>query len=74
MRVLLFLLFVFLLFGMLWRTLAAARRTPRAGQVPARMVQCAHCALYLPEEEAFRQDVAFYCSEEHRLRGPRTPR
>jgi hypothetical protein len=35
------------------------------------MVQCAHCALYLPEEEALRRDAAFYCSEEHRLRGPR---
>jgi hypothetical protein len=71
LRFALFLLFVFLLFGMLWRTLSAARRPLPGAGAPARMVQCAHCALYLPEEEALRRDAAFYCSEEHRLRGPR---
>lgn len=73
LRFALFLLFVFLLFGMLWRALSAVRRPPSGARAPARMVQCAQCALYLPEDEAFRQDAAFYCSEEHRLQGPRAP-
>jgi hypothetical protein len=73
LRFALFLLFVFLLFGMLWRALSAMRKPPSAARVPARMVQCSHCALYLPEDEALRQDAAFYCSEEHRRHGPRPP-
>jgi uncharacterized protein len=31
-----------------------------------RMVQCATCGLYLPEQEAISHQGKFYCSQSHR--------
>jgi uncharacterized protein len=45
-------------------------RRPPAG--PAAMVACAHCDLRLPQAEAqFDAQGRPYCSEAHRLAGPR---
>ena len=30
------------------------------------MVECAHCGLHLPENEAIRDGEQFFCSKQHR--------
>ena len=39
-----------------------ARRTGKQGQ----MVQCAHCGMYIPVQEALSRDGRQYCSAAHR--------
>ena len=34
-------------------------------QKSARMVQCAHCGVYVPEPEALSSGDRFYCSADH---------
>lgn len=47
-----------------------SRRPPSGPQGPTapagNMVRCAHCGLYLPEDDAVRDGERFYCSPEHR--------
>jgi uncharacterized protein len=44
----------------------------RAGAQPATMLECAHCGVHLPQTEAlFDVGGRPYCSEAHRLAGPR---
>jgi uncharacterized protein len=61
---------------------SSARRTVRdAGQrsdrrpavaPPERMVDCVRCGLHLPASEALKDATGRpYCSEEHRVAGPR---
>jgi uncharacterized protein len=46
-------------------------RQPKPQQPAARQskavdsVQCAHCGLHLPREEALRKGDAYYCSKAH---------
>ncbi len=42
---------------------AAARG---AGRAPEQMVNCAHCGLYLPQNEAIGGDGRYFCCAEHR--------
>lgn len=46
----------------LWRS---SRPAGRRGQPSAHMVQCAHCGVYVPEQEALASGGRFYCSEAH---------
>jgi uncharacterized protein len=49
----------------------ASRSKPAAGE-PATMVACNHCGVHLPQPEAqFDAAGRPYCSEAHRLAGPR---
>jgi len=47
--------------GLLRSSRPASRRGPQA----ARMVQCAHCGVYIPENEALPRGDRFYCSAAH---------
>ena len=40
---------------------------PRANKQlrQGKMVQCAHCGIYLPEPEAISREGRFYCSQAH---------
>jgi uncharacterized protein len=42
------------------------------GALPSQMIACVHCGLHLPQAEA-QADAAgrLFCSEAHRLAGPR---
>lgn len=44
---------------------------PSTPQVPASMVECAHCGLHLPVADAVLEGTRVYCSDAHRLLGPR---
>lgn len=46
--------------------LRSSRPAGRRGQQPARVVQCAHCGVYIPEHEALASGGRFYCSDAHR--------
>lgn len=47
-------------------------RQPRAGKGPQAMLACAHCGVHLPQAEAVQDaDGRVYCSDAHRLAGPR---
>jgi uncharacterized protein len=46
----------------LWRT---SRPADKREQESARMVQCAHCGVYIPEREALSSGGRFYCSPAH---------
>lgn len=49
-----------------------AARAPFGDTGPQAMVQCSHCGVHLPYAEALISSGDTYCSEEHRLAGPRT--
>lgn len=48
-------------------------KTPAPPATPQAIVSCAHCGVHLPEADTL-QDAAGrrYCSEAHRLAGPRS--
>ncbi|HYQ70941.1 MAG TPA: PP0621 family protein [Gammaproteobacteria bacterium] len=46
----------------LWRS---SRTADSRGEKTARMVQCAHCGVYIPENEAHTSEGRFYCSADH---------
>ena len=50
---------------------ADAGKPPAAG-VPQAMLACAHCGVHLPTADALRDAAGqVYCSDAHRLAGPR---
>jgi len=49
----------------------APRRAPPRGAVA--MVECAHCGVHFPSADAVLDGSRVYCSEAHRLGGPRQP-
>jgi len=49
----------------------SGRGSPKPGQVPQAMVECAHCGLHLPSADALLEGRHVFCSEGHRRLGPR---
>jgi uncharacterized protein len=47
-----------------------ARAEPAKG-LPEAMVQCSHCGIHLPRAEALLDERGAFCTEAHRLAGPR---
>lgn len=50
---------------------ASARKAGAQGRRTEHMVECAHCGVHVPETEGVRDGKRFFCSEAHRLAGPR---
>lgn len=63
-------LLLLLVFLAAWWLAKGFRRKDAAGEgapdAPERMVNCAHCGLYLPQSEALEEGDRFYCCAEHR--------
>ena len=55
------------------RKAAPPKASPRAGAgaAPATMVDCAHCGLHFPADEAVRDGARVFCCTAHRDLGPR---
>lgn len=67
MRLLLFIVIVllsYLLIKKLLRDYQSGRQTKKTD--PKRMVQCHHCKVYLPENEALIDKGNSFCCREHR--------
>ena len=41
------------------------RPPANSGRQPGKMVQCANCGIYIPEQEALSRGDRFYCSQAH---------
>lgn len=74
------LIFLLVLWGIWWVRRVVRRAGEARGQdagqgKPGRkvehMLECAHCGLHVPEAEGVRDGERFFCSEAHRLAGPR---
>jgi uncharacterized protein len=61
------------LWWMLRRPRVASRRDAQP-QAPATFVSCAHCGVHLPAGDAVRDGEIHYCSDAHRLAGPKDGR
>jgi uncharacterized protein len=61
-------LVVWLLLG---RSRKRAARAAGKAQEPVTFAECAHCGVHLPMSEAVIDGQRAYCSESHRLAGPR---
>jgi len=73
-----YLLVVLVVMVVVW-IMARPRSAPRppgarsAGSTAAQsMVQCQHCGVHLPRAEALFDQRGVFCSEAHRLAGPRS--
>jgi uncharacterized protein len=49
------------------RKISLQYRAGRKSLKPSKMVQCNHCGIYLPREEALINDNGIYCCNEHRI-------
>ncbi len=60
--------------GVMWWMLSrrpVVKQRKRQTQAPQHMVVCAHCKVHLPAPEATLSDGMAYCSEAHRVAGPK---
>lgn len=54
---------IFIVGKRLWRSSRPPEKLPgKQGQ----MVQCAHCGIYIPSQEALSRGSRYYCSATHR--------
>lgn len=53
-----------------YRPSLGAPRKKRDHRSVARIVQCEHCGLYVPDQEAIHAGGHIYCSNEHSKAGP----
>jgi uncharacterized protein len=50
---------------------SADRAAGRSSQPPTAFAVCAHCGVHLPMHDAVLDGQTAYCSDAHRLAGPR---
>jgi uncharacterized protein len=60
---------LWLMFGR--RRGSGGTRKPAAPPAPAAMIACAHCGVHLPRSDAVGSGAQWFCSEAHRIAGPR---
>lgn len=73
------LILILIVAGIWWIRRAMARigkkpgkgRGRRPDAAAERVLECAHCGINVPESEGVREHGRFYCSDAHRLAGPR---
>ena len=69
-----YLLILVVVVGVLWWMLRRPRVTSKKAEAtrePATFVACAHCGVHLPSGDAVRDGEHHYCSDTHRIAGPR---
>lgn len=70
-RLLLWAVIVGVIVWWLMRTRRRAAGRPGAARRAQAFAECAHCGVHLPVDEAIVDGRRSYCSEAHRLAGPR---
>lgn len=74
MKYLIVLLVVAAVVWLLLRSRKPARPAARGSATdsgPQAMLQCSHCGVHLPRAEALVDERGAFCTEAHRLAGPR---
>ena len=66
MRILLILIALALIVMIVKRLWSQGQRPARNRELTGKMVQCANCGIFIPQQEALEQDGRFYCSRKHR--------
>ena len=67
MKILIFLVVVFVLLWLLRGTISRRRGgPPRPTPAPQEMIACAHCGIHLPRDEALPGRGGVFCGEAHR--------
>ena len=66
MRILLILIALALIVMIVKRLWSRGQRPARNRELTGKMVQCANCGIFIPQQEALEQDGRFYCSRKHR--------
>ena len=67
MKILLFLVVVFVLLWLLRGAMTRRRgRPPAPPQAPQEMIACAHCGVHLPRDEALPGRGGVFCGDAHR--------
>jgi len=68
MKILLFLVVVFVLLWLLRGAMTSRRRGGAASppQAPQEMIACAHCGVHLPRDEALPGRGGVFCGDAHR--------
>ena len=70
-RFLLLAAFIYVIYVWLKGSAARARNAGSAVPPQENMVTCAHCGVHLPQSDSVAAGARFYCTEEHRLAGPK---
>jgi len=65
-RFLLAALAVFLVYVIV-RKISLSYRSGRSPVKPSKMVQCSHCGIYVPREDALINGKGIYCCDDHRI-------
>ncbi|HET9976117.1 MAG TPA: PP0621 family protein [Burkholderiaceae bacterium] len=77
MKFVIFVVAIVLLLWLVFGRRRVRRDAPPPPHPPASsaegMVACAHCGVHLPRSEAVVDGVRPYCSDAHRIAGPREP-
>jgi uncharacterized protein len=71
-----YLIVVLVVAVVLWLLLRSKGERPAARAAPGKalpeaMLQCSHCGIHLPRAEALLDERGAFCTEAHRLAGPR---
>jgi uncharacterized protein len=60
------LVLIFIIAKRLWqKPRPPAQSGQQPGQQQGKMLQCANCGIYIPEQEAFHRGDRSYCSQAH---------
>lgn len=65
MRTLLIIIALVIIFMVVKRLWQKPRPTGASGKQSGKMVQCANCGIYIPEQEALTAGDRRYCSQAH---------
>jgi len=65
MRTLVIIIVLALIVMIVKRLWQKPRPPANPGRQPGKMVQCANCGIYIPEQEALSRGDRFYCSQAH---------
>jgi len=65
MRTLVIIIALVLIFIIAKRQLQKPRPPAQSGRQQGKMVQCANCGIYIPEQDACSRGERFYCSQAH---------
>jgi uncharacterized protein len=70
-RFLLLAVIIYIVYVWLKRLAVGTRGASAPNSPQENMVSCAHCGVHLPQSDSVAAGARFYCSEEHRIAGPR---